>query len=71
MRLLVVQSDPFSGPGLMEAQWRLRGLTIEFALPSEPCRRCASASAPGACSTTRSSRCAFGEILAHRFADQM
>ena len=31
VRPLVVQSDPFGGPGLMEAQWRLRGLTIEFA----------------------------------------
>jgi GMP synthase-like glutamine amidotransferase len=31
MRLLVLQSDPFSGPGLMEAQWRLRGFELEFA----------------------------------------
>jgi GMP synthase (glutamine-hydrolysing) len=33
VKLLIVQSDPFSGPGLMEAQWRLRGIEIEFVLP--------------------------------------
>lgn len=31
MELLIVQSDPFSGPGLMEAQWRLRGVGLRFA----------------------------------------
>jgi GMP synthase (glutamine-hydrolysing) len=31
MELLIVQSDPFSGPGLMEAQWRLRGIGLRFA----------------------------------------
>jgi GMP synthase-like glutamine amidotransferase len=28
---MIVQSDPFSGPGLMEAQWRLRGVRLRFA----------------------------------------
>jgi hypothetical protein len=43
----VIQSDPFSGPGLMEA-----GI-----LPAK--------------SPSRRSRPAFGEIIAHRFADKV
>jgi GMP synthase (glutamine-hydrolysing) len=33
MRLRILQSDPFSGPGLMEAQWRLRGFALDFSFP--------------------------------------
>jgi GMP synthase-like glutamine amidotransferase len=30
VQLRIVQSDPFSGPGLMEAQWHLRGISLAF-----------------------------------------
>jgi GMP synthase-like glutamine amidotransferase len=30
--LTVLQSDPFSGPGLMEAQWRLRGFALDLVM---------------------------------------
>ena len=84
MELLIVQSDPFSGPGLMEAQWRLRGIGLDHLeqslsvlsiLLAENGEQAEEAGVDvdvfrDETARRQAASAAFGEHLAHRFADQ-